>query len=207
MIARMVRGFGLLATLAAAAAALAAAPVEEDPDQLWLKGRLLVATGDLEDPNFQKSVVYLIQHSAEGAMGLIVNRRVAVGPLNRLLEVLGHEARGSDTREIALYDGGPVSRGRALLLHSDDYASDDTVTLGDGLALSVPDAALDAIAAGKGPGSSLLVLGHAGWAPGQLEQEIAQGAWYVVDSDPSLVLDRDVALKWQRALARRGQDL
>lgn len=206
MIARMARGLVLLGVLAAAAAAMAA-PEDEEGEQLWLKGRLLVATDDLEDSNFQKSVVYLIEHSAGGAMGLIVNRRIAEGPLNRLLESLGHDARGPDTREIALYDGGPVSRGGAVLLHSDDYESGDTVTLGDGLALTVPEQALDDIAAGKGPGSSLLVLGHAGWAPGQLEQEIAQGAWHVVDSDPSLVLDHDVALKWERALARRGQDL
>ena len=206
MIGRALGGMRLVLGLIATSAG-ATAPDDEADEQLWLKGRLLVATSSLDDPSFQKSVVYLIQHDQDGAMGLIVNRRVANGPLNRLLETLGHEVRGADDVQIALFEGGPVARGRGLLLHGDDYVGRDTIALGDGLALSAPETALDDLAAGKGPEASLLVLGHAGWAPGQLEQEIAQGAWHVVTADPALVLDQNVGTKWQRALDRRGIDL
>jgi putative transcriptional regulator len=180
---------------------------ESESDQLWLKGRLLVAATSLSDPNFRHTVVYMVEHRSEGAKGLIVNRRVAEGPLDRLLESLGHDAPVETKAEIGLYEGGPVARGRALLLHSDDYKGPATVPLGDGLALSDPDPALDDIARGRGPASSLLILGHAGWAPSQLEREIASGAWHVVVGDKRFVLDQDVATKWQRAYDRRGRDL
>lgn len=180
---------------------------EGEDEHLWLKGRLLVASTSLSDPNFSRTVVYMVEHQADGAMGLIVNRRVARGPLDRLLESLGRKTATKSEAEIGLYEGGPVARGRALVLHSDDYRGPATVKLGDGLALSDIDPALDDIARGRGPASSLLILGHAGWAPSQLEREIASGAWHVIDGDQDLVLDEEMATKWQRAYERRGRDL
>lgn len=185
----------------------AAGGQEDEPRELWLKGQLLVATESLGDPNFRGSVVYMVEHGAEGAMGLIVNRRLATGPLDRLLEGFGRDPAAAPAIEISLYEGGPVARGQAMMLHSDDHREERTVLLGDGLALSDPGPILDAMAEGGGPGAGLLILGHAGWAPSQLEREIASGAWYVVDGDPGLVLDQEVGTKWRRAFDRRGRDL
>ncbi|MDX1540301.1 MAG: YqgE/AlgH family protein [Geminicoccaceae bacterium] len=173
----------------------------------WIEGRLLVATDQLDDPKFAESVVYMVAHGPEGAFGLIVNRRLAVGPLGRLMESMGRPAPERSEWEIAVYDGGPVAREVAMMLHGEDYATEATFDAGPGLRLTPAEAALEAIGRGEGPQSGLLIVGHAGWAPGQLEQEIAEGAWTLVDADPRFVLDPEVEDKWRRALAREGQDL
>jgi putative transcriptional regulator len=202
MIARLRRGLLALVVLAVT---MGSAGVWSE--ELWLEGRLLVARDTLDDPNVRQTVVYVMRHSEEGAAGVIVNRRLATGPLVRLLESLGREAPAAEERTIDVYDGGPVARQLALLLHGDDYASEQTVDLELGLRMTPFEPAIDDIADGKGPAASLLLLGHAGWAPGQLEQEIAQGAWAVVEAEPDFVLDPAVGDKWRRALAREGRAL
>lgn len=171
-------------------------------------GKLLVASEKLNDPNFRQTVVYLVEHDHNGAMGIVVNRLIAEGPLDALLESLGHvDSKAESGRTVRLYEGGPVGRGSALLLHSDDYSTAGTLPLRDHLALSIAEPALDDMAKGQGPRQSLLALGHAGWTAGQLEQELAQGAWHVVEMDPSLIFDDEPAKVWRRALNHRGFDL
>jgi putative transcriptional regulator len=203
MMRRIARyGIELLLVGLSAAATAQAAP----GDDLSLKGQLLVASEQLNDPNFRQTVVYLVQHGSDGAMGLVVNRVLAEGPLDRLLESLGHDRSGTGA-EIRLFYGGPVQQSTALLLHSDDYRTEGTLLLDDHLALTAAEPALDDLAAGKGPSQSLLAVGHAGWGSGQLEQEIASGAWHVIMADPALLFDDDVAHKWQHAFERRGFEL
>jgi len=170
-------------------------------------GRLLVATPELEDPNFRHTVVYMVQHDDSGAMGLVLNRVLGKGPVAELLEGLGIEGEADPSRQIEIHYGGPVEAGRGFVLHSPDYHGQDTVVLSDVAALTSSLDVLSAIAAGKGPKRSLFVLGYAGWAPGQLEAEIAAGAWEIVDADEGLLFDERADSKWQRALDRRGVDL
>jgi putative transcriptional regulator len=179
---------------------------ERDPTSSSLAGRLLVATPDLQDPNFRETVVYMIHHDENGAMGLVVNRVLGSGPLDDLLERLGIDADGKADVEVEVHYGGPVEAGRVFMLHTPDYRSEDTVVSGLA-ALTVTPEILRDIAAGKGPRRSLFALGYAGWSPHQLEDELAVGAWVVVEADEMLLFDHQNDTKWQRAFDRRGIDL
>ena len=178
------------------------------PDAAYsLSGQLLVATSSLDDPNFAHTVVYLIQHDQEGAIGLVINRVIATGPLSELLEGFGMAPDNGTQAQIRVHYGGPVEQGEAFILHSSDYRTSDTVLLEDGVALSTSLDVLRDIAEGRGPKHSLFALGYAGWGEGQLETELAQGAWEVVPADEALLFDQQVETKWQRAQDSRGRDL
>ena len=148
-----------------------------------------------------------MQHDREGATGLVINRVLGAGPLDRVLEGLGLAPDARSKRELRVHYGGPVEPSRAFVLHSPDYRAEDTVVVSKLAALTVSPDILEDIAAGKGPARSLFALGYAGWAPGQLESELAAGAWFVVEPDEQLVFDQDTATKWQRAFERRGIEL
>lgn len=197
----------LIAVLAFGTTLQAARQPDGTPSADSLAGQFLVATPELEDPNFDRTVVYLIEHDDSGAMGLVINRVAARGPLNRLLQDLGIESETASTEEVRVHYGGPVDPGRAFVLHSSDYRSDDTVQLADGIAVTGSLDVLEDIAAGEGPSRRLLAVGYAGWAPDQLEQEVAAGAWFTVPADEALLFDERIETKWQRAMARRGIDL
>ena len=133
-------------------------------------------------------------------MGLVINRVLGTGPLDKLLEGLGAEAE----RRNGARDPGALRRpgraGAAFVLHSPDYHDADTVVLSDIAALTRSPTFCEDIAAGKGPKRSLFALGYAGWGPDQLEGELAAGAWVVVEPDEDLLFDEQSETKWQRAL-------
>jgi putative transcriptional regulator len=172
-----------------------------------LAGQLLVATPELDDPNFSHAIVYMVQHDDGGAIGVVINRVLVRRPLGKLLERLGI-VEGSDSEaEIRIHYGGPVQLGRGVMLHSPDYRRDAPLVVDDLAAFSFSLDALRDIAQGRGPRHSLFALGYAGWAPDQLENEIARGSWFTIPPDEALLFDDAVETKWQRALARRGVDL
>ena len=104
--------------------------------------------------------------------------------------------------------GGPVETGRGFVLHSADFfIENSTLPIDDGICLTATLDILKAIARGKGPESAVLALGYAGWAPGQLEGELARNVWYTAPADPALVFDDDRDKLWEHAIARRTQDL
>jgi putative transcriptional regulator len=168
-----------------------------------LIGQLLVAMPQMRDSRFERSVIYMCAHSAEGAMGLVLNKLFDQISFPDLLDQLNIKT-GARTKQILVHFGGPVESGRGFVLHSDDYVRDGTLTITDGFALTATIDILRAIADGEGPRSSLLALGYAGWGPGQLESEIQQNGWLTVPADPTLVFDGDLEAKWVRALAKLG---
>lgn len=172
-----------------------------------LAGQLLVATPELDDPNFSGTVVYMVQHDEDGALGVVINRVLGAGPLGRVLEEFGLEEGSDSEAEIRVHYGGPVDLGRGVVLHSSDYLQDDPVAVGEFAAFSFSLEALRDTALGHGPRHSLFALGYAGWAPDQLESEIARGSWFTVAADEDLLFDDAIETKWERALARRGVDL
>lgn len=157
----------------------------------------------MEDSRFERSVIYLCAHNAEGAMGLVVNRLFDAITFPDLLEQLNIET-GPKTDQIRVHFGGPVESGRGFVLHTDDYVRDGTLKVRSGFALTATVDILKAIAAGEGPRRSLLALGYSGWGPGQLESEIAANGWLVVPADPSIVFEHQLEDKWQQALAATG---
>ncbi|HEY7217923.1 MAG TPA: YqgE/AlgH family protein [Candidatus Binatia bacterium] len=181
--------------------AVLGAEVEQD-----FTGQLLVATEEMKDPRFLETVIYIVKHGAEGTLGLVINRPLATGPIDDLLKGFGGEPKGSK-REVLIYYGGPVSSLQGFVLHSDDVELDSSTKVRDGIAMTSDIKMIEAIASGQGPKESLIMLGYVGWAPGQLEGEIKDGAWFVIPSDKALVFGKDAEKKWRRAMDRRQTPL
>ncbi|WP_218191055.1 YqgE/AlgH family protein [Enhydrobacter aerosaccus] len=168
-----------------------------------LVGRFLVAAPSMPDERFQKSVVFICKHDDEGALGIIVNNTVDDLPLGQVYKQLGIDVPSSAAAQPVLF-GGPVETSRGLVLHSADYKRDETLLINGGMALTASLEILKDMAAGTGPRQAWLALGHSGWGPGQLDHEMQDNAWLVVDANPSLVFDADFDAKWQRALDQLG---
>lgn len=178
----------------------------------FLDGHILIAMPNLADEPFARSIVYLCAHSSEGAMGIILNQ-LAPGPtFEDLLEQLGIVPKvsgdGTQAKQIRVHNGGPVESGRGFVLHSSDYFLENaTLPISESVALTTTLEILKAIADGKGPEKALLALGYAGWAPGQLEQEIQDNGWLICAADNSLLFDAHLETKYDRAMRKLGIDL
>jgi putative transcriptional regulator len=176
-------------------------PAVAEEEQYFI-GQFLVATREMADPRFAESVIYMIRHDRTGAMGLVINRPVAEGPLSDLLKALGQKGEGV-VETVRIHLGGPVESERLFILHSNDYAAKATMFVGNGLGVSGDDDILQAIERGKGPRQKLFIFGYAGWAPGQLEGEIKSGAWFTIPAETALIFDDQAETKWDRAMAKR----
>jgi len=164
-----------------------------------LTGQLLIAMPAMEDPRFAQTVVYMCAHSAEGAMGIVLNRPLARPTFDELLNQLDLKPV-PPARDIRLIEGGPVEQGRGFVLHSADWTSDASLRVDDTTALTASLDVLQAIAEGGGPSQGILALGYAGWGPGQLDGEMQQNAWLSVPAEKAIIFDDDDATKWKRAL-------
>lgn len=172
-----------------------------------LSGQLLVAMPQMQDPRFARSVVYLCAHSEEtGAMGLVINKLLGSLKMAELLTQLDIEP-GTVDRARPVHFGGPVESGRGFVLHTADYREEGTLVIADDIAVTASLDILRAIGARQGPRHSLLALGYAGWAPGQLDAEIGSNGWLSVATDAEFVFDDNLDGKWQRALGKLGVDL
>jgi len=172
-----------------------------------LTGQLLIAMPQMLDPRFARSVVYVCAHSEnEGAMGLVVNKLFEALTMDELFTHLKLDP-GPLGRSRPVCFGGPVEPGRGFVLHTADYREEATLVVTDGLAVTATLDILRAIGRGDGPRHSLLALGYAGWAPGQLDAEMQANGWLSAPADADLVFDPDFEGKWQRALGKLGIDL
>ena len=168
-----------------------------------LAGRLLVAMPDMGDPRFARSVVFLCEHSDEGAMGLILNKPLEDVGLSDVAEQMDIEVDAP--RAVPVLFGGPVERQRGFVLHEAPPGLSGDAPLGCGFALSVTRDILEALSRGEGPERCLLALGYSGWGAGQLEAELAENAWLVGTATPALVFGPAEAM-WAGALRAIGVD-
>lgn len=175
------------------------------PPREDLTAKLLIAMPDMGDPRFHGSVVFLCAHSADGAMGLIINKPMQDVRLAEMLEQLSIDP-GPATPALAVCYGGPVEVRRGFVLHSAEYhgALGDRLDVDARFAMTATVDVLEDLARGIGPAAALLTLGYAGWGPGQLEQEIAQNGWLTVDATAELVFATPMEGKWVAALAALG---
>lgn len=176
-----------------------------------LEGHFLIAMPGMEDERFARSVVYVCAHSANGAMGFVINKGqpLSFAALLTQLDIIEgpEEIRLPENgREVSVCLGGPVERGRGFVLHSDDYDSDSTVAVDDGIALTPTLDILKAISKGAGPATAIMALGYAGWGAGQLESEIAANGWLTCRADLDIVFDAELDRKYSRALGILGVD-
>ncbi|MGN6459712.1 MAG: YqgE/AlgH family protein [Pseudolabrys sp.] len=177
----------------------------------FLDGQMLVAMPAMNDERFTRSVIYICAHSAEGAMGIIVNHPAPNISFPELLVQLDVIPDGegiqlpNHAENVRVLKGGPVETGRGFVLHSADYVVENaTLPIDDGVCLTATLDILKAIASGEGPRSAVLALGYAGWAPGQLEQEIQSNGWLHCPADPELLFGQNVEQKYNRALQKIG---
>jgi putative transcriptional regulator len=188
---------------AVAAGWIAAAPVPqivaEEPDAFT--GRLLVATTKMADPTFGQSVIYLVAHDDNGALGVIVNEPVKDLSYGELFDLM-RQPRRDLAGKLTVHFGGPVEPRVGFVLHTKDFMLEQHELAAGDLAVTTDADMLTAIAEGRGPAKYTVILGYAGWGPGQLEMEMEQGDWLVVPSDPDLIFAPDPQQIWQRALAK-----
>lgn len=171
-----------------------------------LTGKMLVANPRLSDPRFKNAIVYVVDHDESGTFGLIVNKMIGTGPLDKFLAGFGVETtpQGIGGR-ISLVFGGPVEPDMLFLLHSRDYQGLGTENIDQDFAVTARLEALKDMAKGLGPRDHILAVGYAGWVAGQLQAEIDRADWSVMAADPKLIFGAGAGLeKWRKALSQAG---
>lgn len=202
------RGFARILALVILSSVSAAHAQEPPAPAASLKGKFLVADPAMPDGRFAAAVIYVIAHSADGAVGIVINRHGATRPMADVMRAFGiPPVEGKGDATLDLHWGGPVQGDHVMLLHTEDYKNASTVAVAPGVALSVPKEALGDVAAGRGPRRFIVAVGYAGWAAGQLERELEMKSWAVISGSAELLFDADLAGKWRRAWAQRTQDL
>lgn len=194
--------FRIMARRAPTRPTIALGPIEEEG---YLAGQLLIAMPSMEDPRFARTVICLCAHSAEGAMGIVLNKPLEGLSFDDLLGQLGLDPIPPQ-RRIRLVSGGPVEGGRGFVLHSADWETEGSLRVSDDVALTASVDILKAIAGGGGPKQGFLALGYAGWGPGQLESEIQQNAWLNVPADQALLFGEQPDQLWRQALGKLHVD-
>ena len=174
---------------------------ENDDIDRFLTGKLLIAMPAIGDARFEHSVIYLCAHTADGAMGIVVNRPLEEPSFDELLKQLD-VSPVPPARKIPLCSGGPVDKARGFVLHTADWTSDASLQVDEGLALTASLDVLKAIAEGSGPREGFLALGYVGWGPAQLDAELTNNVWLCATADETLVFDGEHETKWLRALAK-----
>ena len=180
------------------------------PATASLTGQLLVASPTMGDPRFTRTVILMVRHDKDGAFGIVVNRLVGERPLATLLETLGEKdtaATGQVTSQVRIFAGGPVQPDIGFVVHSTDYQGPTTVDVNARVAMTSSREILRDIGNDKGPQKSLIAFGYAGWAPGQLEGELARRDWVVTPGESKLIFDEDRDTVWDAAFAQRTLDL
>lgn len=173
----------------------------------FLEGKLLIALPGMSDPRFEKAVIFMCAHSAEGAMGLIINKPIEGLGFHDLVQNLDIRVTNNVPDSPVLF-GGPVDTGRGFVLHSGEYAAPNaTMPVTKEISLTATLDILKAMAEGQGPEQSVFALGYAGWGPGQIENEIRLNGWLHCDADSGIVFEMDMASKWSAALRKLGIDL
>ncbi len=197
-----------LAVLLSPAPAAPAAPPASGPAAQGssLTGQLLIAAPQIHDWRFSETVILIVRHDADGALGIVINKPIGNPPMAELLDSIGQDSDGI-SGNVRLFYGGPVHPEIGFILHSTDYHAAGSVVIDGRLAMTNSAEILRDIGLGHGPAKHLVAFGHAGWGPGQLDDELARGVWFTAPADPALVFDADRDRLWDLAMTRRNTPL
>jgi putative transcriptional regulator len=171
-----------------------------------LAGELLIAAPTIGDPRFAHTVILIIRHDKNGAFGVVINRPVGERSISSLLEATGDrdpDAMGS----VQVFAGGPVQPELGFVVHSAEYHREETIDVDSRVAMTASRQILRDIGRNQGPRKSLFAFGYAGWAPAQLEGEIARHDWFTTPEEPKLIFDDDRDNLWEDAMAHRTREL
>ena len=157
----------------------------------------------MQDPRYEKAVIFICGHDTNGAMGLVINKHLGDLTLKGLLDYL-NLPQETIKRDLPIFFGGPVDSGRGFVLHSDDFTHPGTVSLGNHISLTATVDILQSIADGNGPKECLLAMGYVGWAPGQLDTELHSNRWLQIEADKELLFEVPVEKRWEKAISKLG---
>jgi putative transcriptional regulator len=170
-----------------------------------LTQHFLIAMPAMADPHFAKSLTFVCEHNDQGALGVVVNRPTEMN-LHSLLEQVGIAPDDDAFKSVPVHFGGPVQVDRGFVLHSPLGEWQSTLAVSTEIGLTTSKDILQAVALGKGPRQILVTLGYAGWAPGQLEHELAQNAWLTVQAKPEVIFDLPAEDRLAAAMSLLGVD-
>ena len=177
-----------------------------------LTNHFLIAMPGLQDDMFSRSVVYVCEHSARGAMGLVINKPGDIN-MKSLFKKVDLTLRRDDLTDAPVFQGGPMQTERGFVLHESLFASADkpqesayasSITISGGLEMTTSKDVLEALSSGAGPRKVLVSLGYAAWAEGQLEFELSDNSWLTVAADNSIIFDTPVEQRYDQALQLLG---
>lgn len=169
-----------------------------------LKGHLLVAMPNIDDPRFEKAVIYIYAHSeTHGAQGIIINRPAEKMVFNDILDQLNIFYTPKEHQPVVLL-GGPDRITNGFILHTTDYTSPETTIIQHDIALTSTQNILEDIACDAGPYKSLIALGCATWIRGQIEDEIMNNVWLTIPADPSILFDTPYSQRWSESIRTLG---
>ena len=171
-------------------------------ERMNLTHHFLIAMPAMADPHFARSLTYICEHNDQGALGIVVNRPLEMS-LQTLLEQVSIPLESPAFKAIPIHFGGPVQVDRGFVLHTPLGQWQSTLGVGSDIGLTTSKDILQAAARGEGPRQLLITLGYAGWAPGQLEEEIKAKSWFLIPADKELIFDKKTEQKWQRAMDKR----
>jgi len=164
----------------------------------FLTNQFLIAMPGMEDPNFSQTVTLVCEHSARGALGIVINRPLSMD-LGNIFAQLGLDASQSRVSRQPVLHGGPVQNERGFVLHSPGATWESTLPVSDTIHLTTSRDILDALAGGGGPERAVVALGYAGWDAGQLEEEMAHNAWLTAPADERVLFEVPAEDRWQAA--------
>lgn len=170
----------------------------------YLSGQFLLASPAMYDPNLERACIAVCAHDPDGALGVGIGAVVEGLRLHDLLRQLDIEP--GDCPDAPIHQGGPVEPRRGFVIHSNDWAGQDTIDVAGRWSLTGTLDVLRAIAEGRGPARWLVALGYAGWDAGQLDAELAGPGWVHVPGDAGILFDTTAEDRWQRAFAGAGID-
>jgi len=170
-----------------------------------LTQHFLIAMPAMADPHFSRTLTYICEHNDQGALGIVVNRPIEMS-LQTLLEQVSIPLGGEAFKSIPIHFGGPVQVDRGFVLHTPLGQWQSTLAVNSEIGLTTSKDILQAVARGEGPGKLFVTLGYAGWAPGQLENELAQNAWLTVQAQPEVIFDLPADKRLPAAMGLLGID-
>lgn len=177
-----------------------------------LTNHFLIAMPGLEDAIFSKSVVYVCEHTARGALGLVINKPADM-KMATLFGKVDLPLQRQDLSESPVFQGGPVQIERGFVLHDSIFAPADkpeqplyasSMAIPGGLEMTTSKDVLEALSTGSGPRKVLVSLGYSAWGEGQLESELGENSWLTVDADQTVIFDTPVEQRYDKALALLG---
>lgn len=172
-----------------------------------LKNHFLIAMPILSEQYFARSVTFIIEHTEEGAMGIVINQPSTM-TFRELIKMADKSALVTeDISEKIVVCGGPVHTDRGFIVHTAQGGYSSSINVSSGIMLTTSKDILSKLGKQDGPEKSVVALGYAGWDAGQLEQEIQDNAWLTIEADNEILFETPISKKWEAALNKLGIDV